>query len=282
MFQTMRRSRAAVAMPVAAAFGWPGGWRGHPQLILLREQGSDFTQEGLDVVEAFGDLFVGHEAVVRVLVEGTGRVGEVANLGVAGLAAKSADRLQVMAMPAVLSAPLVAAGLEHLDAAPSPSPKPAVGRRRRASLWTPGPRGGLWSAGSPSRAGPSGSCESVLLWIADKYAATDEAVDVLQGGVVGTPGYASPSGSSEVSLEVVQQEAQNPYLTLVDGNVGDALPEPGPGQGGCHGCIGAVDGLFPATQESGDPGSDAGPIPLGLLEDAVVALRSLWIWADML
>ena len=118
MFQTMKRSRAAVAMPVA--FGWPGGWRGHPQLILLREQGSDFTQEGLDVVEAFGDLLVGHEAVVRVLVEGTGRVGEVANLGVAGLAAKSADRLQVMAMPAVLSAPLVAAGLEHLDAAPQP------------------------------------------------------------------------------------------------------------------------------------------------------------------
>ena len=120
MFQTMKRSRAAVAMPVAAAFGWPGGWRGYSQLILLREQGSDFTQEGLDVVEAFGDLLGGHEAVVRVLVEGTGRVGEFANLGVAGLAAKSADRLQVVAMPAVLSAPLVAAGLEHLDAAPQP------------------------------------------------------------------------------------------------------------------------------------------------------------------
>ena len=59
------------------------------------------------------------------------------------------------------------------------------------------------------------------------------------------------------------------------GTVGDGWPEPGPGQDGCHGCVGAVEGTFQAAQEPRHPRGDVGPILLGLLEDAVVlgALR---------
>ena len=106
----------------------------------------------------------------------------------------------------------------------------------------------------------------------DECAAAKEVADVLPNGVAGALGYTGPSGAGEVALEVVQPEGENFCLTLVDGNVGDAFPEPGPGQGGCHGCVGTVDGLFQVTQESGDPDSGVSPTPLGLLGDAVVGV----------
>ena len=82
---------------------------------------------------------------------------------------------------------------------------------------------------------------------ADKYSAAGEVVYVLRRCVVGALGYAGPSGDSEVALEVVHQEAEDLYLALVDGHVGDDMPEPGPGQDGCHGCVSAVEGTFQAA-----------------------------------
>ena len=84
---------------------------------------------------------------------------------------------------------------------------------------------------------------------ADKYSAAGEVVYVLRCCVVGAIGYAGPSGDSEVAPEVVHQEGEALYLVLGDGNVGDGVPEPGPGQDGCHGCVGAAEDTFQAAQE---------------------------------
>ena len=97
--------------------GWAISVLGISELPELRlfQQRQKFVQQRLDVVQAFRDLGSLHGVFVKVLVECTGGVEQVADFAVAGFGPQPSDCNEVVPVTAVLPAALFGDGLEDLD-----------------------------------------------------------------------------------------------------------------------------------------------------------------------
>jgi len=83
--------------------------------LLLVQQRYRLVQQGLDVVQSFGDLESLHHVFIEVLLQQDGASEQPADVSVAGLRPESADRKEVDVVPAVFPAALFCDSVEDLN-----------------------------------------------------------------------------------------------------------------------------------------------------------------------